>query len=627
MDINNSSVLLVDDEKANLKVLSNLLRGDVNIKLATNGAEAINKAEKYLPDLILLDVVMPEMDGFETIKVLKANPITEDIPVIFITGLNSPDKEELGLNLGAVDYIYKPFNQEVVKARVRTQLEIVRQRRELQNLSAELSKASEIKSRFLANMSHEIRTPLTAVIGYAESILAGEVAAEEQLDAVEIINNSGQHLLSLINDILDLSKIEADKLTIEHRPVPFFKLIKDVCSLMEHKAKSKGLDFCLDYHFPLPSMIVTDPTRLKQIIINLVGNSIKFTESGFVRIAICIDDDQLVIAVEDSGIGICESNIQKLFCAFEQVGDNSIDKFGGTGLGLNISKYLTQKLSGDLTVTSEIGEGSCFTAKVKLVPDSQCQWVKSTNEITLLTEFKRNQQALNLTLAGKVLLAEDNDAIRQLITVLLEKLGLTVSTVGDGKQLIEKAQTEHFDLVISDIHMPRMGGVEAIQILKSADYSVPVIALTANAMKDDIASYLSAGFDGYIAKPIERDKFVQVISALLDSELSSIELTSKKLVVSEGMLNELQQKFVAELPKNVEELKAAFKNQDSERLTFYAHRLNGAASVFKFLEIRDAAVGLENRLRRDKILAENELSDQLIETLCNAMSDAMEMHL
>jgi len=627
MDIKNSSVLLVDDEKANLKVLSNLLRNDVNIKLATSGHEAINRAVTFLPDLILLDVVMPEMDGFETIKALKANPLTEDIPVIFITGLNSPDKEELGLNLGAVDYIYKPFNQEVVKARVKTQLEIVRQRRELQTLSAELSKASEIKSRFLANMSHEIRTPLTAVIGYAESILAGEVAEEDQLHAVEIINNSGQHLLSLINDILDLSKIEADKLTIEHLPVPLFKLIKDVSSLMEHKAKSKGLDFCLDYHFPLPSMIVTDPTRLKQIIINLVGNAIKFTEFGFIRIAISMDDNQLIIVVEDSGIGISESNIRKLFCAFEQVGDNSIDKFGGTGLGLNISKYLTQKLSGDLTVTSKIGEGSCFTARVELVPDSQCQWVKSINEITLLNEFKRHQQALNLTLVGKVLLAEDNDAIRELIAVLLEKLGLTVCTVVDGKQLIEKAQTEKFDLVISDIHMPRMGGVEAIQILKSAGYSVPIIALTANAMKDDIASYLSAGFDGHLAKPIERDKFVQVISKLLNVEVTNAHFFTEQLELSKGKLNELQQKFVAELPKSVEELKSAYQNQDSERLKFYAHRLNGAASVFKFLQIRDAAVGLENRLMKDKILTENEHSSQLIETLCNAMSDAMEMHL
>jgi response regulator RpfG family c-di-GMP phosphodiesterase len=262
MDMNKPNVLLVDDEKANLKVLSDLLRNDVNIQLATSGKSAIKTAIKLLPDLILLDVVMPEMDGFETILALKANPLTEDIPIIFITGLNSADKEEQGLNLGAVDYIYKPFNQEVVKARVKTQLKIVRQRCELQTLSAELSKASEIKSRFLANMSHEIRTPLTAVIGYAESILAGEVAAHEQRNAVEIINNSGQHLLSLINDILDLSKIEADKLIIEQQPVALFKLMKDVISLMEHKAKSKGLDFCLDYHFPLPSMIVTDPTRL-----------------------------------------------------------------------------------------------------------------------------------------------------------------------------------------------------------------------------------------------------------------------------------------------------------------------------------------------------------------------------
>jgi len=625
MDIKNLSVLLVDDEKANLKVLSSLLRNDVNIRLAMNGQEAINKAVVFLPDIILLDVIMPEMDGFETIRELKANPLTEDIPVIFITGLNSADKEEQGLTLGAVDYIHKPFNHEVVKARVRTQLEIVRQRRELQILSAELSQASEIKSRFLANMSHEIRTPLTAVIGYAESILAGEVTEEKQRDAVAIINNSGQHLLSLINDILDLSKMEADKLTTEYLPVSLFKLIKDVCSLMEHKVKSKGLDFCLDYHFPLPSLIMTDPTRLKQIIINLLGNAIKFTDSGFVRVEVSIDDEQLVLAVEDSGIGISSGNMTKLFGAFEQVGGNSTNKFGGTGLGLNICKYLTQKLSGDLTVTSTLGEGSRFTAKVALIPSNQCHWVKSTNDISLLKEFKYQQQAIKSDLMGKVLLAEDNDAIRLLIIVLLEKLGLSVVSVIDGKQLVKKAQTESFDLIISDIHMPRMGGVEAVKILKATGYTVPFIALTANAMKDDIASYLAAGFDDYLGKPIERDKFVCVISKLLNTTLVSTELVSDKLEVPPKILNELQQKFVSELPKNVEELKLAYQKKDKERLKFYAHRLNGAASVFKFIQIRDAAASLENGLRKGEIITESKNSPQLIETLVNAMSDAIEV--
>ncbi|MFT5758407.1 MAG: CheY-like chemotaxis protein/HPt (histidine-containing phosphotransfer) domain-containing protein [Alteromonadaceae bacterium] len=627
MDMNNSSILLVDDEKANLKVLSSLLRNNVNIQLATSGQEAINKAETFLPDLILLDVVMPEMDGFETIKALKANPLTEHIPVIFITGLNSADKEELGLTLGAVDYIYKPFNQEVVKARVRTQLKIVRQRIELQALSAELSKASQIKSRFLANMSHEIRTPLTAVIGYAESILAGEIAEKEQFNAVEIINNSGQHLLSLINDILDLSKIEADKLIIEQQPVAFFKLMKDVSSLMEHKAKSKGLDFCLDYHFPLPAMIVTDPTRLKQIIINLVGNAIKFTESGFVRIAISIDGAQLIIAVEDSGIGISQHNIENLFCAFEQVAKNTTSKFGGTGLGLNISKYLTQELAGDLTVNSEIDEGSCFIATVALVPVWQCQWLNSTSEVALLTEFKRHQQILNYALVGHVLLAEDNNDIRQLITVLLEKIGLTVSTVSDGQQLVNKARTEKFDLIISDIHMPRMGGVEALQRLKRSGCCVPFIALTANVMKEDIASYLSAGFDGYLAKPIERDKFVQVISRLLKVDLGKNDLLDQNLEVPQGVLNELQQQFVAGLPKNVDELKLAYQRQDSEQLQFFVHRLNGAAAIFKFEQIRNAASTLENRLVRGNILDEKDLINQLIEKLCNTISDAIIIHL
>jgi len=294
-------------------------------------------------------------------------------------------------------------------------------------------------------------------------------------------------------------------------------------------------------------------------------------------------------------------------------------------LGLNICKYLTQKLSGDLTVTSTLGEGSRFTAKVALIPSNQCHWVKSTNDISLLKEFKYQQQAIKSDLMGKVLLAEDNDAIRLLIIVLLEKLGLSVVSVIDGKQLVKKAQTESFDLIISDIHMPRMGGVEAVKILKATGYTVPFIALTANAMKDDIASYLAAGFDDYLGKPIERDKFVCVISKLLNTTLVSTELVSDKLEVPPKILNELQQKFVSELPKNVEELKLAYQKKDKERLKFYAHRLNGAASVFKFIQIRDAAASLENGLRKGEIITESKNSPQLIETLVNAMSDAIEV--
>jgi CheY-like chemotaxis protein/HPt (histidine-containing phosphotransfer) domain-containing protein len=284
-------------------------------------------------------------------------------------------------------------------------------------------------------------------------------------------------------------------------------------------------------------------------------------------------------------------------------------------------------LSGDLTVTSEIDQGSCFTATVALLPARQCQWVNSTKEVTALSEFKRHQKVLNAALVGNVLLAEDNDVIRQLITVLLEKIGLTVSTVNDGLQLVKKVQTESFDLIISDIHMPRMGGVEAVKLLKQSGCNVPFIALTANAIKDDITSYLCAGFDGYLGKPIERDKFVQVISTVLKVDLASEDLSSENLEVPKEVLNELQLQFISGLPNNVEELKLAHQSKDSKRLKFLVHRLNGAASVFKFEQISNAARGLENKLIIDGMFAEKEQAIELIETLCNAMSDAMDMHL
>ena len=292
-------VLLVDDEKVSLKILSDLLKEDVDIALAKNGIQALEKVKQLKPDLILMDVLMPGIDGFEVISLLKANKETDSIPVIFITGLNSAGEEERGLTLGAQDYIHKPFSPEVVKARVATQLKIVHQRQQLQQLSDELQEASEAKSRFLANMSHEIRTPLTSIIGYAEGITQGDFAGDFQQTAVSIIAQNGQHLLNVVNEILDLSKIEANKLEIELIDMDLFNMLGGIESLMQQQAQAKGLLFSIEHEFPLPSVINCDPTRLKQILLNLINNAIKFTDAGSVTVKVWQSaEDQLAFCVD-----------------------------------------------------------------------------------------------------------------------------------------------------------------------------------------------------------------------------------------------------------------------------------------------------------------------------------------
>jgi len=604
------TILLVDDEKANLKVLSELLKNDAHICLAISGQQAIDKSISLKPDLILLDVMMPEMDGFETIKKLKLINETSEIPVIFITGLSSSENEKRGLTLGAVDYIYKPFNSEVVKARVATQLKIIRQRKELQQLSQELAHASEIKSRFLANMSHEIRTPLTAVIGYAESILAGEIDAQEQYNAISIINNSGQHLLSLLNDILDISKVEADKLDVELLPTKLFNLIEEVRLLVGDKALQKGIQFNIDYQFPLPTKLITDPTRLKQILINLLNNAIKFTEQGFVRIVISHTPSLLQFKIEDSGIGINNQDLEKLFKAFSQVNHSAKNSFGGTGLGLNISKYLSEKLGGNIKVFSKEGKGSCFTVTIALNEADDCTWINTLQDIESVLSMSCNGVKPENKLNGKVLLAEDDKGLRKLFTLILTKLGLTVTTVEDGKKLVDAALVNEFDLILSDIHMPNMGGIEAMNLVKATGCETPFVALTANAMTHEIAHYLDVGFNAYLSKPIQREKLVEVINHYLDLNTNIDEID-----IPDNHLSQLKKDFLHDLPCDVRNIKSAFLQQDWHKLKFFAHSLNGTSAVFEFDEINLLAAELEKGLQTGEFPTNSMQMQILIDSL------------
>ncbi|MDF2176707.1 response regulator [Aliiglaciecola sp. CAU 1673] len=590
MDTNRPVALLVDDEKANLRLLSELLRQDMDIALAISGYQALDKACKLKPDLILLDVVMPELDGFETLKALQTNASTKDIPVIFVTGLDSAHDEEKGLRLGAKDYIAKPFSPEVVKARVNAQLEIIHQRQKLQQVSQELALADEAKSRFLANMSHEIRTPLTTVIGYAEAILAGEFREDEQQQALAAISQNGKHLLELLNDILDLAKIEDNRLEIEKLPVDLMGMLEEIRVLFADKALKKGLAFQLSPQFPLPSQIITDPTRLKQILVNLVGNAIKFTEKGFVQIRISCEPRTLIFEVKDSGIGIAKEQQTLLFDAFTQA-EASVNRLhGGTGLGLAISKDLALKLGGDISLLSEKGQGSCFIFHMNLHEGPDNQWLTTIP----LSPQKISQQHAGKSkvskLSGRVLLADDYNEGRELVCRMLQTLGVQVTQVSDGAQLLEKSLAEHFDLILTDINMPVMNGAEALRLLRSAGIDTPVIALTANAMTHDVESYLQQGFAGHLAKPIVRDHFFRLMQQFLLPE----EQGEKPPLQSSKEMIALKARFISSLPARLDAIKQAIQQQDLPQLQQAAHTLKGAAALFEQATLTQLAKSMEN---------------------------------
>ncbi|MBU4270638.1 MAG: response regulator [Planctomycetes bacterium] len=391
----------------------------------------------------------------------------------------------------------------------------------LEELNEAAEAASRAKSEFLANMSHEIRTPMTAILGFSE-ILMGSVLDQEQFDAATTIKQNGEYLIGIINDILDLSKIEAGKLEIEHVQCSPCQVISEVASLMRVRANAKNLSLQIDYDGPIPQTIQSDPTRLRQILINLAGNAIKFTEVGKVRLVARLldaecDEPKMQFEVVDSGIGMTGEQIAKLFNPFQQADTSTTRKFGGTGLGLTICKRLAGKLGGNINVKSTAGEGSTFTVTVGTGPLDGVKLLDSPSEAQLPTHSDRKPAAPKTKLDCRVLLAEDGSDNQRLIVFLLKKAGAEVVVADNGQIVYDLALAARdegipFDVILMDMQMPVMDGYEATTKLREAGYTGPIIALTAHAMSTDRNKCLNAGCNDYVTKPIDHKKLISVVA-------------------------------------------------------------------------------------------------------------------
>lgn len=356
-ELSRQKILIVDDAPTNIKILVNELKSTYRIVVATSGEAALKRVESDTPpDLILLDVVMPGMDGYEVCRWLKADERTRDIPVIFITARSAEEDEATGLELGAVDYITKPFCLPIVRSRVKTHLELKR--------AAEAGTHS--KSEFLANMSHELRTPLNAIIGYSEMLIeeAKEMEPEEIVPDLERILGASRHLLAIINDILDLSKIEAGKMDLYRETFEIAPFIEDVVSIVKPMIEKNANRLEVLCPKDIGSMHA-DQTRIRQGLFNLLGNASKFTERGKITLSVARAETEstsrLTFSVSDTGIGMTPEQIQKIFRPFTQADNSTTRKYGGTGLGLTITKRFCQIMGGDVTVESEYGVGTTFT--------------------------------------------------------------------------------------------------------------------------------------------------------------------------------------------------------------------------------------------------------------------------
>jgi PAS domain S-box-containing protein len=377
--------------------------------------------------------------------------------------------------------------------------------------------ANRAKSEFLANMSHEIRTPMTAILGFAD-ILAENPLSDEAREAARIMKRNGEHLLGLINDILDLSKIEAGKQTVERVCCTPQYLFEEVLSTMRVRADAKGLPLTLEYQGSIPHHIHTDPTRLRQILVNLIGNAIKFTEAGSVRVVVRTDVDAagetvLCCDVIDTGIGMAEEQVRMLFQPFSQADTSVRRRFSGTGLGLAISKRLAGMLGGDITVSSTLGQGSTFHVTIATGP-ADCP--ASAPQPTEASPHAAGGDA-EPRLHGRLLLAEDGPDNQRLIAFVLRKAGAEVDVVDDGQKALDQAldqaaQGMPFDLILMDMQMPVLDGYEATRKLRAQGYRGPIVALTAHAMTEDRKKCLDAGCDDYLAKPIDRRALLQLVA-------------------------------------------------------------------------------------------------------------------
>ncbi|MCK6448771.1 MAG: ATP-binding protein [Planctomycetes bacterium] len=439
----------------------------------------------------------------------------------------------LSAGLGIVTAIaWVLFSRATRDERARLELEHERERRHAEEA------ANRAKSQFIAHMSHELRTPLTAILGYADLLRENDSDAEtERRIAAETIHRNGDHLLAIINDILDVSKIEAGAMTVESVEVDLVELVHDVVELLGGRAKAKGIDLVREWASPVPRRVSTDPLRLRQILINLLGNAIKFTERGRVRLRVewkpgAGQKGWLSCEIEDSGIGMTPEQLAKLFKPFAQADGSMSRRFGGTGLGLTISRRLAELLGGEITVKSEPGRGSSFTCRVPVgsdsheplcTPDAALPRARRDDgdapplgsvDAATTSEALAAADVSRPLLGARILLAEDGRDNQRLISLMLRRAGAHVTVVDDGYAALAELEAQgelgaspvssRFDLVLMDMQMPELDGYRATERLRATGSTLPVIALTANTMEGDRERCLAAGCSGYLSKPIDR---------------------------------------------------------------------------------------------------------------------------
>jgi len=618
-----ATILLVDDEPNVLKSLTRLFHSDsYTVLTASSGEEAVELVKREPIDAIISDLRMPGMSGSEFLQI--ASEIEPGVPRLLLSG-----QRDLDLAIGAVNegkisqYLEKPWDPQELRTILHQVIEkrfsdlqdqklsknISEQNARLKSQNEEATKGraeaesqSQLKSRFLAMMSHEIRTPITGILGVLEALVDTQMTPE-QIDLVNTGINSSLHLKRIVDDSLDMSKLEAGKMSLESIIYSPGELVESAVRLFEPKFKTKGLTIRVEGDHHLPEFLHGDPARIKQVLLNLISNSWKFTETGGIILRVDYSDSALLICIEDTGIGIPPEVRSLLFREFSMLENVHVHQYEGTGLGLAICRKLADLMGGCITHTDNPAGGSRFTVTV---PSKEAQSI----------EVKPGPVAeIKLPENIKVLLVDDNATNLKVIALLLENLGCQVSVASHGAdavQLTTRDRQNQFDLVLMDISMPVLGGVEATRQLRKTFTSeqLPVIAMTAHVVDEDRKTYFEAGMNDVITKPLRKmdlarllrkfsscegteeiDASLPAVSSLIDTATLSQLLKD----VGTGSFHALAESFIGDARTRLKQIQLHDEQGNMENLIREVHTLGSSAGMFGACDLQSQCLQLESR--------------------------------